>query len=120
MNRARNMNPMGNNNNGKNVGNGNNGEALVGDLMEKIRALSLVLAELELYLDTHPKCKTALDYYYQTVEALDKLTEEYNNMGGPLVARDSTNTERWTWVDTPWPWHNGEISAVPKCMREGK
>lgn len=122
MNRARNntnMNRVGNNGNGMNGNgmNGNNG-ALRGDLMERIRALSLVLNELELYLDTHPNCRTALDYYYQTVEALKTLTEEYNNTEGPLVARDATNTERWTWVDTPWPWHNGEITAVPKCSGE--
>ena len=74
-------------------------------LMDKIRSLSFVKAELELYLDTHPRCKVALDYYYQTVDALNKLREEYQAKYGPLVAEGSINTEEWTWVKEPWPWH---------------
>ena len=88
------------------------------DLMRKIQELSLVKTELELYLDTHPTCKTALDYYYQTVAALQRFVEEYNNTNGPIVAMDSMDTERWSWTDTPWPWHNGEITAVPNCRKE--
>jgi spore coat protein JB len=78
------------------------------ELATKIQELSFVQKELELYLDTHPGCKTALDYYYQTVEALDSLTEEYEAKYGPITAR-SADGERWTWVDTPWPWqYNAE------------
>lgn len=75
------------------------------ELMEKIRSLSFVKAELELYLDTHPRCKVALDYYYQTIDALKKYTDEYQARFGPLMAAGVTNTEEWTWVKEPWPWH---------------
>ena len=80
------------------------GGALDGTLAEKIRALSFVKEELELYLDTHPRCKTALDYYKQTLGELSKLTEEYENTVGPLTAAGVTSLDEWTWINGPWPW----------------
>ena len=81
-----------------------NGGALSGTLAEQIRALCFVKTELELYLDTHPRCRTALDYYYKTVEELKRLTEQYENTTGPLTAAGNVSTEQWNWVDGPWPW----------------
>lgn len=85
-----------------------------GSLLEQIRALSFVKVELELYLDTHPECAQALDYYTQTVNALDALIEEYNNTNGPLFASGSAGADSWTWVKGPWPWQEGAGSA-PAC-----
>lgn len=103
----RNGNMNGNNMNGGNMNGGNmNGRtgAPMGNLAEQVRQLDFVKRELELYLDTHPNCRTALDYYYQTVQALNRLTEEYHNTYGPLVAAGANDPEHWTWTDTPWPW----------------
>lgn len=93
---------------GMNNTNGMNGRArrLEGDLLEQIRALSFVKNELELYLDTHPYCRTAIDYYHRTVEELERLMEEYHNTRGPLVATGVTSNDEWTWVGAPWPWQN--------------
>ena len=96
--------------NGRNPG----GTALTGSLADQIRALCFVKTELELYLDTHPRCRTALDYYYQTVEELKRLTEQYENTVGPLTAMGNVSTDRWTWVDGPWPWQ-----MAGDFMREG-
>ncbi len=73
-------------------------------LLEEIRALSFVKSELELFLDTHPNCRQALDYYRQTVDALDSYMERYHEEVGPLIASGAVNPDTWTWVDTPWPW----------------
>ena len=105
MNKARNtapgnINPMNRNMNGRDV----NGSALKGDLPEQIRALTFVKEELELYLDTHPGCHTALDYYHQTMRELKRLTEEYENTIGPLSTAGVKSTDYWTWVGGPWPW----------------
>ena len=85
-------------------------------LLEEIRALSFVKAELELYLDTHPECAQALDYYTKTVNALDAMIEEYNNTVAPLSAAGAAGRDKWTWVNTPWPWQNGagNVSASGK------
>ena len=82
----------------------NSGRPLTGTLAEQIRALTFVKAELELYLDTHPTCPTALDYYYQTIRELERLTEEYNNTVGALTAKEVITSDGWTWATTPWPW----------------
>ncbi len=74
------------------------------DLENSIRELSFVLHEIQLYLDTHPDCQTALDYFYRTQTELKRLIEEYENTVGPLTARGVTNTDRWNWIDQPWPW----------------
>lgn len=84
------------------------------DMLSAIRELSFVKTELEEYLDTHPNCKTAIDYYHQTVDALNKLTMEYQTTGNLIVAQGSMNKDRWEWVEGLWPWQNG------KQMREGK
>ena len=126
MNKARNNNPtprddLGNMN-GRTTPNGMNGNmngmngrtvstALTGSLLEQIRALSFVKVELELYLDTHPTCPTALDYYRRTVDALERLTEEYHNQYGPLVASGNLSTEKWNWVNGPWPWQNEKMNG---------
>ena len=81
-------------------------------LLEQIRELRFVKTELELYLDTHPDCPTALDYYGQTLKALNSLVEQYTNTYGPLVAAEAlnSNTASWSWVKSPWPWQNGSMA----------
>ena len=102
--------PRADNRSGHNPG----GTPLTGSLADQIRALGFVKTELELYLDTHPKCHTALDYYYKTVDELRRLTDMYESSTGPLTAMGVTDTERWTWVDGPWPWQQ-----AGDFMREG-
>ena len=91
-----------------------NGGALSGSLAEQIRALGFVKTELELYLDTHPRCRTALDYYYRTIQELNRLVDEYQNTVGPLTAAGVMSNDDWTWVQGPWPWQQ-----AGDFMREG-
>lgn len=102
-------------NNGRTNGGNSGGNALTGTLAEQIRALCFVKTELELYLDTHPNCRTALDYYQRTVDELKRLTEEYENTAGPLTAMGNVSTESWRWVEGPWPWQQ-----AGDFMREGE
>lgn len=115
INNGRNLNgtPL-NNGGGMTYGVNPNGGALSGSLADQIRALCFVKVELELYLDTHPKCRTALDYYYKTIQELKRLTEQYENTVGPLTAMGNVSTDQWHWVDGPWPWQQ-----AGDFMREG-
>lgn len=101
--------------NGNRAGHNPGGTPLTGSLAEQIRALCFVKTELELYLDTHPRCRTALDYYHQTVQELKRLIEIYENTVGPLTAMGNISTEQWNWVDGPWPWQQ-----AGDFMREGE
>ena len=82
----------------------NNGNMDMIALADRIQELTFVIKELELYLDTHPDCKTALDYYYQTNTALKKMTEEYEAKYRPLTSGGVNTDQGWTWVKEPWPW----------------
>ena len=99
-----------------NMGNMNSraGGALRGDLAEQVRALCFVKKELELYLDTHPNCPTALDYFYRTVEELKRLTDEYENTVGPITSGGVVSTDEWTWVKQPWPWQRDGDYMQPR------
>ena len=87
---------------------GNGTRALSSDSLRAIQELSFVKAELELYLDTHPDCKTALDYYHKTVDALDKMMAEYQAKGTPIVAAGSIAKDSWSWIKGPWPWQKDD------------
>ena len=80
-------------------------------LLEKIRALSFVKVEIELFLDTHPNCKAALDYYNKTLSELTGLIELYENTVGPLTCAGVKSNDSWTWVEEPWPWQYGNGSV---------
>ena len=122
MNRARNTTNGNGMTNGRangmngNMGNMNSraGGALRGDLAEQVRALCFVKKELELYLDTHPNCPTALDYFYRTVEELKRLTDEYENTVGPITSGGVVSTDEWTWVKQPWPWQRDGDYMQPR------
>lgn len=78
------------------------------ELMKNIQALAFAKTETELYLDGHPEAMMALSYYKELVGRLESLVEEYEAKYGPITAK-GTEAERWTWVDTPWPWqYNAE------------
>lgn len=84
------------------------GKMLSSDPLRAIQELGFVKTELELYLDTHPNCKTAIDYYHQTVDALNKLMVEYQAGGNPIVAAGSVSKNTWSWVGEPWPWQRAQ------------
>ena len=79
------------------------------DDMLKVQKLAFAKTEAELFLDTHPDCKCALDYYLTIVAELDGAMDEYQAKHGPIHA-SGTSSDRWSWVDSPWPWQlDGEI-----------
>ncbi len=85
-------------------------------LMREIEKLAFVKTETELFLDTHPDCRAALDYYYGIVDRLDGLRLEYANRFGPVCAAEVVG-ERWSWVDGAWPWHTDFATERKKGER---
>lgn len=74
-------------------------------LKRRIMELSFAKLECQLFLDTHPECRNALDHFYRYSDELDELTEMYDAEHGPLTP-SGIHGDRWSWVDTPWPWQN--------------
>lgn len=83
------------------------------ELFKRIQELAFVKTELELFLDTHPECMAALDYYHRIVDEYGIAIEEYETKYGPITA-SAVMGDRWTWVESPWPWHieaNGGVGG---------
>lgn len=70
-------------------------------------AISLAVYDTALFLDTHPEDQEALNYYHENNKLRKQLLNEYSEMFGPLTMDKVDDTNRWTWVDHPWPWEGG-------------
>ncbi len=73
-------------------------------LMKKLQIISLSLFDTILYLDTHPTDQAALEYYHRCKRIKDEVQNEFECNFGPLTAENVKSTNKWTWVNNPWPW----------------
>ncbi|MCM1023979.1 MAG: spore coat protein CotJB [Prevotella sp.] len=74
------------------------------NLMCAIRMYDFYLYELNLYLDTHPSDRNALDMFKKYTALKNTAYETYISQYGPITADQSSTDERFNWVDDPWPW----------------
>ena len=74
------------------------------ELFKKIQIISFLLVDVNLYLDTHPTDMAALNYYHKYRALNEKAVSEYAAQYGPLTPGTVESTNRWTWIDKPWPW----------------
>ena len=71
----------------------------------ELQALSFVLTELGLYLDTHPDDAEALAYFKEHDRIYREAVEEYSRNYGPLTLSHAHHCgSYWNWVNQPWPW----------------
>ena len=89
------------------------------ELLRYIQELAFRKTEAELFLDTHPECRDALDFYRRNLELLEAATAEYNNKYGPLTATASMG-ETWSWIKNPWPWQLTEGEDDMPTAKGGK
>ena len=75
-------------------------------LMKEIMAYSFAAHEWNLYLNTHPTDRMALEMFRRMADKAAELKKKYAEKFGPIVAEDVENTHEWTWVCDPWPWNN--------------
>ena len=59
--------------------------------------------DTQLYLDTHPHDRNALNLFDRYQRSSQRARREYEHMAGPLTA-DSAIYDTWRWVNDPWPW----------------
>jgi spore coat protein JB len=74
-------------------------------LMKNIQDLSFAKDEAILFLDTHPDCTGAMDYFRDIMKNLDTYMAEYQNKYGPIYHEGALG-ERWAWSEGAWPWQN--------------
>ncbi len=75
-------------------------------LLRRLQAAQFAAWEMHLFLDTHPNDRVAIETHKKYTERYKELLKEYNARFGPITADKSNNTEKWEWVENPWPWDN--------------
>lgn len=75
-------------------------------LLDYLYEVGFAVVDITLFLDTHPDCTEALNYYKEYVARKKKVMAEYTMRFGPLTI-DSGNdvqSSKWEWINQPWPW----------------
>ena len=78
-------------------------------LLSRIATCDFILTETALFLDTHPDCSEALDFYRKHLEMRKKAAEEYTEKFGMLRHEDYIDQNKWQWTEGPWPWEFEEV-----------
>ena len=76
-------------------------------LMKVITQASFAMDDVKLFLDTHPYCQEALEYYKKAKAVREEAWKEYTQKYGPLSAYEVDNEEYWDWNKGPMPWEGG-------------
>ena len=74
-------------------------------LLKKINEVSFAVDDILLFLDTHPDCQEALDFYRQNVAIRKEALSEYARLYGPLTidTADDSCSRSWEWIQQPFP-----------------
>lgn len=73
-------------------------------LMRQVQMADFALVEANLYLNTHPDDRDAMEYFAEKAKQAKRTREEYTVLYGPITVVDSMGMDSWTWAETPWPW----------------
>lgn len=85
------------------------------DLLKRLTALDFMAVDLQLYLDTHPNDKEAIDKYNDTIKEADMLRSVYEKNYGPLFSfRSYNHSKEFGWIDNPWPWQRDANFDISK------
>jgi len=95
-----------NNNNCNNDNNGGNSNMSRDEMLRQIMELEFAVTDLNLYLDTHPDSKEALDMFTKLAAMLKSLKYDYAQAYEPICVTDVSNDTPFEWVSDKfkWPW----------------
>jgi len=74
------------------------------EMLKKVQMLSFVLVDVDLFLDTHPDSKAALNYHEKYAALYQQAKDEYEAEYGPLTCGSVNIKDEWSWINNPWPW----------------
>ena len=72
--------------------------------MAELQALEFVIAELGLYLDTHADDEEAFKLFQEYVALEREGRARYEALHGPITMMAAAESDRYTWLNDPWPW----------------
>ena len=86
----------------------NKSNPYAGTPLGELMALSFMIKELQLYLDTHKNDKEAFKALKETMALEREGRRRYARMYGPIDFSDLEYSDSYTWLDDPWPWEYTE------------
>ncbi len=66
-------------------------------------AYGMAAEDTRLFLDTHPNCGAALEYYNSCIKKKKEYLKEYEASFGAMTQTETENG-RYSWICCPWPW----------------
>ncbi|MBR4304466.1 MAG: spore coat protein CotJB [Clostridia bacterium] len=69
-----------------------------------VQQADFVLYDALLFLDTHPECAQALEYYKNARLTYQQAASEYESLYGPLSRRSAGGHASFNWLSQPMPW----------------
>ena len=73
-------------------------------MLNDIGIVDFTLVDLMLYLDTHPTCKEAMEYFNHYAKVKNKMMKEFSMLYFPLTNDLAESTTEWRWGNAPLPW----------------
>ena len=80
---------------------------LANTALVELMALDFAIDELGLYLVTHADDQEALQLYWSYIKLAKEGRKKYQQIYGPLLQRDLTPEDGYSWLKDPWPWEKG-------------
>ncbi len=78
------------------------------ELMDIITKVSFAMDDTRLYLDTHPDCPEALEYFKKMQNLRHEAVREYTEKFGQIMSYHAGSCDDWNWNSAPLPWHSGK------------
>lgn len=73
-------------------------------LLRKVQQHYFAMVDAGLYLDGHPNCRKALEYFERQRAAYESYVAEFEATYGPLTFKSGAVGDTWCWIQGPWPW----------------
>ena len=74
------------------------------NLLRKIQSYKFAAYDMLLFLDTHPKDKSAFKMYRDLIANVKKYIKEYESVYGPLSIDSVADFDTFRGTESPWPW----------------
>lgn len=74
------------------------------ELMSIISRVSFAMDDTRLFLDTHPDCVEAMEYFKKMQHIRHEAMREYTERFGAMYGYNMGNHDTWTWNQGTPPW----------------
>jgi len=98
----------------------NKNNPYAGTPLGELMAISFATHELTLYLDTHPRDKSAFMTLKKLLRLKKEATARYTKLYGPVSTDDLLETETFTWTHSPWPWETPAPGSSKPGVNSGR